>query len=201
MNFDALKKAWGQQAVGGAPDASAVAEQLERDLRSARRRFRGGIVLAAGLLALSWLVATGAHFTGIKLLTPLETTAHAAGSVFYLWWLGLAVRSARAVRREQQAGGGTTREAAESSLRVIALQIGNYRVAAWSLPAAVMTAAVLSFAKYRVGELHAVGAVATTTFIAVLAAIAGAALWHRYRTTLRPRREELRGLLREMEQE
>lgn len=201
MNFDALEKAWGQQTVGGAPDAAAVAEQLECDLRSARRRFRGAIALAAGLLVLSWLVALGGHLSGIKTLTPLETTAHAAGSAFYLLWLVLAVRSTRAVQREQQAAGGTTREATEASLRVIALQIGNYRVAAWSLPLAVVVAEILSGMKYRAGELHGIGAGATTLFVAVIAAIAGAALWRRYQTSLRPRRAELQQRLRAMEQE
>lgn len=200
MNFDALEKAWGQQTVGDAPDAAVVAEQLERDLRSARRRFRGAIALAAGLLALSWLVALGGHVSGIKALTPLELAAHAVGSAFYLLWLVLAVRSARAVRREQRAAGGTTREAAEASLRVIALQIENYRVAAWSLPLAVAVAGILSGMKYRAGELHGIGAVATTLFVALLVGVAGAALWHRHRTALRPRREELRRRLREMEQ-
>jgi hypothetical protein len=201
MNFEALEKTWDQQTVGCAPDAAAVAAQLERDVRAAQRRFRGGVVLAAGLLTLSWLTAIGAHVSGIKSLTPLETAAHAAGSAFYLLWLVLAVRSARAVRREQQAAGGTTREATEASLRVIALQLRNYRVAAGSLPLAVAIAGVLSVLKYRAGELHGTGAVATTAFVAAIAAIAGAALWHRYRTSLRPRREELRGLLREMERE
>jgi threonine/homoserine/homoserine lactone efflux protein len=199
MNFDALEKAWSQQTVGGALDAAAVAEQLEHDLRSARRRFRGAIALAAGLLGLSWLVALGGHLSGIKSLTPLELAAHAVGSVFYLLWLVLAVRSARALQREQRAAGGTTRAATEASLRVIDLQVGNYRVAAWSLLLAVTAASSLSALKYRTGELHGVGAVATALFVALLAGIVGAALWHRYRTTLRPRREELRRRLHEME--
>ncbi len=201
MNFDALEKAWGQQAVGGAADAAMVAEQLERDLYGARRRFRGAIALAAGLLALSWLVALGGHFSGIKSLTHLELAAHATGSAFYLLWLVLAVRSARAVQRERRHVGATTRDAAEASLRVIALQIGNYRIAAWSLPLAVAVAGVLSALKYQGGELHGAGAAASAAFVAVLAMIAGAALWHRHRTMLQPRREELRGLLREMERE
>lgn len=201
MNLDDLEKTWATQSVTGpAVPAQETSARFERELHGARRRFTGMIVMAAGLLVLSWAVATAAHLTGIKRFTPLETTAHLAGSFFYLGWLALAVRSKRAVEREAATLGGTTRASAAASLRVVALQIANYRIAAWSLPPAVGVMALLSLAKVHRGELHGWGAVAATAFVALLAAIAGAGMWHRHRTELKPRREALRQMLGEMEE-
>jgi hypothetical protein len=200
MNLDDLEKTWGTQTVTGpAVRAGEVSVRLERELRSAQRRFTGMIVMAVGLLLVSWTVATVAHLAGIKRFTTLEAAAHAAGSVFYLGWLVLGLRSRRAVRREAAALGGTTRESAAASLRVIGLQIANYRIAVWSLPPAVAVIALLCLAKFHRGELHGLGTAVSIVFIALLAAIAGAAMWQRYRTELKPRREELERVLGEME--
>lgn len=199
MNLDDLEKSWAAQSVTGpAVPAPAVAAGLERELKSARRRFTGMIVMAAGLLLLGWTMATVAHLTGIKRLTLLETTAQVAASAFYLGWLALAVRSKRAVQREAALLGGTTRDSAAASLRVVGLQIANYRIAAWSLPLAVVVTAVLSWAKFTRGELPGWGAVAATVFVALLAGIVGAAMGRRYRTELNPRREELQRMLGEI---
>lgn len=199
MNLDELEKNWAAQSVTGpAVSAPAVAAGLERELQSARRRFTGMIVLAAGLLLLGWTMATVAHLTGIRRLTLLETTAQVAGSAFYLGWLALAVRSRRAVRREAALLGGATRTAATSALRVVDLQIANYRIAAWSLPLAIVVTAALSWAKCHRGELPGWGAVAATVFVALLAGLAGAAMGRRYHTELKPRREELQRMLGEM---
>lgn len=200
MDLELLEREWVKQTVTGeAVTAQNVVAGFERELKAARRRFTGMIVMAAGLLLLSWAVAVGAHLTGIKRLTPLETAAHVAGSVFYLGWLALAVRSKRAVQRESTTLGGTTRDSATASLRVVGLQIANYRIAAWSLPGAVAVSALLSLAKFNRGELHGWGATAATGFVALLAAIVGAAMWHRYRTELKPRREELQRVIRELD--
>ena len=200
MNLDDLEKSWAAQSVTGpAVPAPEVAAGLERELKSARRRFTGMIVMAAGLLLLGWTMAAVAHLTGIKRLTLLETTAHVAGSAFYLGWLALAVRSKRAVQREAALLGGTTRDSTAASLRVVGLQIVNYRIAAWSLPLAVVVTAVLSWAKFNCGELHGWGAVAATVFVALLAGIAGVAMGRRYRHELKPRREELQRMLGEID--
>lgn len=196
MNLDELEKNWSRQAVTGPTVLPReIATGFERELKAARRRFTGMIVMAVGLLLLGWTMATVAHVTGIKRLTALETTAHVVGSGFYLGWLGLAVRSKRAVQREVAAMGGTAGESAAASLRVVELQIGNYRIAAWSLPLAVVAASLLSLAKFSRGELHGWGAVASTGFVVVLASLVGVAMWWRYRRELKPRREELRRML------
>jgi hypothetical protein len=199
MNLEDLEKTWTTQAVTGPTvNATEVAARLERELHSAQRRFTGMIVMAAGLLLLGWTMATLAHLTGIKRLTLLETTAHVTGSAFYLGWLALAVRSKRAVQREAAMLGGTTRDSAAASLRVVGLQIANYRIAAWSLPLAVAVAALLALAKFNRGELRGWGAVAAAAFVALLAGIAGAAMGRRYRRELKPRREKLRRTLGEL---
>lgn len=200
MNLDDLEKEWAKQTVAGpAIEAAGFSRRLEHELQSARRRFNGMIVMAVGLLVLSWAVASVAHVTGVKRFTVMELTAHAAGSGFYLGWLALAVRSKRALRREAGALGGTVRESAAASLRVVGLQIANYRIAARSLPLAVGVIVLLCLAKYHRGELHAWGALISAGFVALLAAIAGAAMRHRYRTELQPRKEKLERMLGEME--
>lgn len=199
MNFDDLEKTWEAQAVAGpVVKAEEVAARLERELRGVRRRFAGMVVMAAGLLLLSWSVAGVAHLVGIKRLTPLETTAHVAGSLFYLGWLALAVRSARAVRHEAERKAGTIRDSAAVSLHAVGIQIANYRIAAWTLPLAFAVTAVLAFAKFAVGELPGRGVLAVVGFSFLLFAIAGVAMWHRYRTQLKPRREELKQMLEEV---
>lgn len=200
MDFDDLEKSWAKQSVtGSAVAAPEVAAALERELKSARRRFTGMVVMATGLLLLGWTMATIAHQTGIKRLTVLETAGHVTGSLFYLGWLVLAVRAKRAVQREASTLGDSTCDSAAASLRVVDLQIATYRIAAWSLPLAVGAAMSFSLAKFYRGELHGLGAGVTIVFAVSLAGIAGAAMWRRYRTELKPRRQELQRILSELD--
>lgn len=200
MNLADLEKTWATQTVAGpVVKPAALAADFERELRSARRRFRGMVVLAVGLLVLSWSMAIGAHLTAIKRLSLLETSAHVAGSIFYLGWLVLAVRSARVVQREAGACGGPVREVAAAALRVVTLQVANYRIAAWSLPLAVVVSAMFSLAKFNRGELHGWGTLTSIGFTTLFFAIVGLGTWQRYRTELKPRREKLEQTLAEMD--
>jgi hypothetical protein len=196
MDFDTLEKVWEKQTVIGAPaSAEAMAARWQREIRSARRRFYGMIVMAGGLLILEWMLAIVAHVTGIRPFTALGLVAHVSGSVFYLGWLVLAIRSARAVQREIKTMSGTLRESLGASLRTVELQVSNYRVAAYALPLAVLVTALVSVAKFRSGVLPAVGAATATGFMVAFVAVVALALWRRYRAELNPRRQELKQML------
>ncbi len=196
MKIETLETLWNQQSVGGATlPVAALTRQMKTDVRAAERRIRGGIILVGVIIALELVVTTAAHLLGIKRLTPMAIVAEVTFLALYGLFLARAASSARAVRRELSALGGTLQESAEATLRAVDMQIENVRIAAAAIPAVIAIVAILTGAKYMAGEMRAGAAVFTVAFVAALGVAIGAAIWHRYRSHLLPRRGELRELL------
>lgn len=200
MTLDDLQSAWRRLAPrdGAAPAPDRLA-RLRREADAATRRFRGMIVLAMLLFVLGWVSSVGAHVAGLKPLTGLQVATQIIGSVFYLAWGAIAVRSKRAVGRERERMGQTMRDALAASLRTVRLQIQNYRLAGVTLPLAIAATAALSYAKVRAGELPAIGAFVSTCAVGIIALIAGLAMARRYMRDLRPRSKALESELQELE--
>jgi hypothetical protein len=200
MNLEMLEKTWREQVVRGANEpAPAIAARLQREVAAARRRIRGGIVLAAGVLFLGWATAIAAHVLGIKTLTPLALAASGVQGLCFAAFIWRAFRSLQAVRREQEMMTGTLRESLTAASRTVEVQIENARIAAWAIPVFVAVNAWLCVTKYLAGELPDFGVIAGTALMVLLGAAIGAAAWHRYRTHLLPLREEVAGKLRALE--
>jgi hypothetical protein len=202
MNFETLEKAWGKQTVtAAAVPVETVIVRLKGEVQSARRRFRGAMVMAVGLLLLGWAVTLAAHVTGIKTITALGFIAQVVGSALYVALLLRARYSDQVAREEIAQMGGTLRASIAATLRTVELQIQNARLAANAIPLVVAITAWLYLAKYFAGEFPDFGVVWGTAATAVLGLLIGAAIWHRYRTQLAPRRAELRETLRTLEAE
>jgi len=200
MNLEVLEKTWREQVVRGANEpAPAIAARLKREVAAARRRIRGGIVLAACVLFLGWATALAAHVLGIKTLTPLALAANGVQCLFFAAFIWRAVRSLQVVRREREMMGGTLRESLLAAHRTVEVQIENARIAAWAIPVFVAVNAWLFVTKYFAGEFPDFGVIAGTALMSLLGAAIGAATWHRYRTHLIPLREELAGKLQALE--
>jgi hypothetical protein len=202
MNFDELEKLWGRQTVsGGAVPAAALAAEMQHDIRVAQRRIRGGIVIVGTLFALDVALSLGAHVLAIKRVTPIGLAAEVTFFALYFLFLLRATRSARAVRQELAALGGTLRESAAATLRTVELQIENARLAAYAIPGVIAVFAGIAGAKYLAGELRLIGVEFGLALMMSLGLAIGAAIWHRWRTVLKPRRAELRELLRSLERD
>jgi hypothetical protein len=202
MNFSALEKTWRKQVVvGGGEPAELVAARLKREVASAQRRIRGGIVLAAFVLFLGWIVTIATHITSIKSLTSVALLAHAVNAILFVLFFARALRSARAVRSEIKMMGGTLRESLSATLRTVELQMENARIAGYAIPTVVAIHTGLFVAKYLARDLPGFGVAVSGLSMAVFGAVIGSAVWHRYRTHLAPRREELREILRALRSE
>lgn len=196
MDFNSLEKLWqGQTVTGTPPPTAALIADLQRDVHSAQRRFRGAIVIAVSLLVLEWLGALAAHFTALKLLTPVAILAHLVFSALYVALLLRALHSAAMARREIAHLGAPLPASLAATLRTLDLQLQNARLAAVAIPVVVAIAASLFLVKFFAGEIPARGATIGCVFVVILGALIGAAIWHRARTVLRPRRAELHALL------
>jgi hypothetical protein len=192
MELEELETLWARQSVaGGELRPDALAAELRRDVDVAQRRIRGGIVLGAGVLALGLTMSIAAHVTSIKRFTPIGILADLLIAGLLVAFLVRAQRSARAVRDEVAALGGTMRESVAAARRTVAVQIENAQIAAIAIPLVLVLLAGLNLSKYLAGELPAFGAVLGTAFYALLGAAIGAASWHRYRAKLLPRLAEL----------
>ena len=202
MDFNDLEKLWHRQAVrGGEIPAAALATAMEHDIRVAQRRIRGGIVIVGVLMTLDIALSFSAHVLGIKPVTPLSVASEITFFPLYVLFLVRALRSARAVRQERAALGSTLRESATATLRTVDLQIENARIAAYAIPAVILIFAIITGAKYFAGELHAIGVAFGLALMTGLGVAIGAAIWHRCRTYLKPRHEELLDLLRTIERD
>ncbi|GEM_PF-5809690 len=196
MNFEALEKAWQKQIVaGGTLPSEATAARLRREVAGAQRRIRGGIALAAFVWFTGWAVTIAAHFTSIKPLTPVAALADVVNALLLILFFVRAFRSARAVRNETAALGGTMRESVNATLRTVELQINNARIAGFAIPIVIAINAWMCIAKYLAGDLPGFGAAVGSAFLAGFGTVIGAAIWHRYRMHLAPRRGELRAML------
>jgi hypothetical protein len=197
MDFNALERAWQKQVVtGGDEPAELVMGRMESEVAIAQRRIRGGMILAAFVLFLGWAVTIVAHFTLIKPLTPVALIAQMVSSVLLILFLVRAARSTQAVRNEMEMMGGTLRESVGATLRVLELQIQNARIAGYVIPAVAAIAGGLFLVKYLAKDIPGIGAAMGSVFLAIFGAVIGAGIWHRYRTYLAPRREELREIQR-----
>jgi hypothetical protein len=197
MNFEALEKEWQKQIVtGGTLPSEATAARLKREVASAQRRIRGGITLAAFVWFSGWAVTIAAHFTSIKPITPIAAFADVVNALLLVLFFVRAFRSARAVRNETSALGGTVRESISATLRTAELQINNARIAGFAIPIVIAINAWMCIAKYLAGDLPGFGAVVGSAFMAGFGTVIGAIIWYRYRMNLAPRREELREMLR-----
>jgi hypothetical protein len=202
MDFNVLQTAWQKQVVTGADEpAERVMGRLKSEVAVAQRRIRGGMILGASVLFIGWAVTLVARFTSIKPLTAVALVAHTVNSILLILFLIRASRSARAVRNEMEMMGGTVRESAGATLRAVELQIQNARIAGYAIPAVVATAGWLFLAKYLARDIPGFGAAVGSAFMAISGALIGAVIWHRYRTHLAPRREELRQMLRALGRE
>lgn len=192
MDVNLLEKTWGEQIVAppAVPVATVIA-RLEREVRSAQRRFRGAMVIAVTLLVLGWITTLAAHFTGFKAITPLTLVSQIVGSALYVALLVRARQSARAVRNEITHVGGTLRESVAATLRTVDLQIENARLAAVVIPLVVGISGWLFLARYLAGEIPGFSAALGSGGVALLGTMIGGAIWHRTRTVLVPRRREL----------
>jgi predicted PurR-regulated permease PerM len=86
-------------------------------------------------------------------------------------------------------------------LHTVELQIQNARIAAYALAFVPALGIWMMLAKYFAGEFPLHGVIWGAVAIAAFATMIGAAVWHRYRTKLVPRRTELRDTLRKLESE
>src|SRR5688572_1296538 len=103
MDISTLERTWQQQIVAsGDQPAELVAARLKREVAIARRRIRGGIVLAAFVLFTGWALAIVGHITSIKTYTSISLLADAVSFLLFLAFFIQAFRSARAVRSEMQ---------------------------------------------------------------------------------------------------
>jgi hypothetical protein len=202
MKLDELENLWARQTLRGEPPrAAALIAEMKREVQGARRRIWGGIVLVGVLLALDLVLATAAHVSAVKRVSPVGFATEVTFFALYALFFVRAFRSARAVRRELAALGGTARESIAAALRTVELQLENARIAAYAIPAVVAICGWLFFAKYLAGELHGIAVAFGCTFMALLGLGIGGAIWHRCRTRLRPRRAELRERLHALEHE
>lgn len=202
MDLDTLENLWRRQTLAGAtPAADALIAQMEREVTHARRRIRGGIVLAACVLALGWGLSVVGYLTGIKPPTAVGLVSEAVGFALYVAFFARAAQSLRAVREAEAALGGTLRESMAATLRIVELQIAHARLAAVAIPLVVAISAWLLGAKHFAGEMPGFGAWIGSAFTALLGGAIGGAMWHRYRTRLRPRRGELQAELRALDEE
>lgn len=200
MDFDSLENLWAKQTVTRASDPAApVIARLKTEVRSAQRRFRGAIVIAASLLILEWAAALAAHVTSLKPLTPVSLVGHVVGSILYVALLLRAIHSARLARQEIAQMGETPPASLAATLRTVELQIQNTRIAAYAIPLVVALSAGLFLAKYLAGDIPGFGAVAGSSFMTALGLAIGVAFWRRHRTQLAPRRAELRALLADLD--
>jgi hypothetical protein len=200
MDFRELERAWQTQIVTGQEEpAASVLARLKHELATARRRIRGGIVLAAFVLFTGWTVSITAHMTSVKLFTPVALVADAVNGFLFAAFFVRAFRSAQAVQREMKMMGRTLAESLSATLRTVELQIANARLAGYAIPIVVAINASLLVAKYLAGDIPAFGATTGVTGMVAFGAVIGAAVWHRYRTRLLPCREELRETLRALQ--
>ena len=202
MDFSTLEKAWRKQIVTCSKEApEAVAAKMKQEITSAQRRIRGGIILAVFVLLAGWATTIAVHITSIKRLTPVGMIAEAVNAMLFLLFFVRAFRSARGVRKEAEMMAGTLRESVAATLRTVELQIQNARMAGYVIPIVVAINAWLFFAKYLGGDIPGFGAAMASALTAAMGTVIGAIIWHRYRTHLSPRRNELKELLKMLESE
>jgi hypothetical protein len=82
-------------------------------------------------------------------------------------------------------------ESLAATLRTVELQITNARIAGYAIPVVVAINAWLLVTKFFAGEIPDFGALIGIALMTVFGAVIGAAIWHRRRTYLSPRRNEL----------
>ena len=197
MELDELENLWARQTLRGAGlRAEAVLAEMKREVASARRRIWGGIVLVGILLTLDLALSAAAHFAAIKRVSPVGLATEATFFALYGLFFVRAFHSARVVRHELAALGGTLHESIAAALRTVELQLANARIAGYAIPAVVAICMWLFLAKYLAGELRPIGVVFGSVFMTLLGVAIGGAVWHRCRTRLIPRRAELREHLR-----
>jgi hypothetical protein len=201
MDINTLEEMWNQQAlVGGAQPAEAAIARMNSEIRHAQRRVRGGIVLAAFVLALGWVLLLVAYLAGIKRLSAIDLVSEGIGFALYVAFFARAGQTLRAIRASETAMGGTLRDSTVAVLRTVEVQIENGRIAAVAMPAVIVVSAALFAAKYFAGTLPGAGAVIGSLITVSVGAAIGAAMWRRHRTHLAPRRTELQAELRAIEE-
>ncbi len=201
MDFDLLEKTWRQQIVtAGNEPTEAIVARLKDEVAVTRRRIRGGISLVALVLLTGWTVAIVGHITSIKRLTAVGLIAEAVYTILAVAFFVRAFHSARIVQEQNVMMGGTLRESATAALRTFELQIQNARIAGYSIPIIIAVCIWLFVSKHLAGDLRASAVMMASAFTVVFGATIGAIIWHRYRTHLLPRYNELAKTLHALDQ-
>jgi hypothetical protein len=200
MNFEELENTWTRQLVVGQPmSAELVRTTLVGEVRRRSRRVRRIIGVAAFVFVTGWTTALITHYTGIKPFTRLNLTYLAAVTCFDFLFFVLAFRSLRRNRREEERMGDSLIDAVRGSLRAVEWQLRDCRLLAYGAAAASLGSVGFVFWKYASGELPVRGLIATVVIDVIFTVAFALTLRRYYERNLKPRREELRQQLRELE--
>lgn len=200
MNFEELEKVWEKQVIAGpSPAADHLVAEMRRDVATAQRRVRGGIIVVALAFAVSWLIAVGGHLAGIKLFTVVSIVAQLTFTALFVLFLIRARHTARVIQSETIAMGQNLRESTAATVRTIDVQVANAKIALMAIPLVVGVVAWLSLALYLSGSSKGIAVTANIALTMVVGTVMGAAVAYRWRRHLDPRRAELRSLLRELD--
>lgn len=200
MSFEELQLTWSRQLVVGQPVSAELLQRvLVQEVRQRSRRVRRIMGVAAFVFVTGWATALVMHYTGIKPLTPLALGYFVAVTCLDFAFFFFAFRALNQNRAEQTRMGGSLVEAVRGSRRAVERQMADCRLLAYGGVLALTVSVSFMGWKYYAGEFLFRGLIAGLVLDLAFAIGLAATLRRYFQRELRPRREELRQQIEELE--